>query len=83
MQHTARRYDDIRPVKESEVRMENATGDPMMTSDNITVIPQVKAMALTGTSQPGRTLAKKAPNGEEQANHERKGIEAACEFVAL
>ena len=51
------------PVSESEVRIEKATGEPMMNSDRTIVMPRVKIMAFTGTSQPGWTSAKKRQKG--------------------
>ena len=53
----------MRPVSERDVKIEKATGEPMINSERMTVIVNVKAIALTGTSQPGRTLAKNPENG--------------------
>ena len=55
----------MRPVSESEVRIANAgeLGVPMMKRERMMVMPNVKTMALTGTSQPGCTFAKKRENG--------------------
>ena len=51
------------PASERDVRIEKATREPMMKSERTTVIAKVKAIALTGTSKPGRTLAKNLENG--------------------
>ena len=37
-QPTARRYDEMRPVRESEVRIANATGEPIMKSERAQVM---------------------------------------------
>lgn len=41
----------MRPVRLSDVRMEKATGDPIVKSERMTVIVKVKTMALTGLFQ--------------------------------
>ena len=53
----------MRPVSDSEVRIEKATGEPIMNSDNPTVMPKVNVMAFSGMSNPGCTLAKKLAKG--------------------
>lgn len=64
-QMTARRYDEISPVSDSDVRMAKAgeLGVPIMNRERTIVMPSVNSMALTGTSQPGCTRAKKRANG--------------------
>lgn len=62
---TARRYDEMRPVSESDVRMAKAgeLGVPMMNKERTIVMPSVNIMALTGTFQPAWTFAKKLAYG--------------------